>query len=115
MTACGALAACFVFSVSPAADPKAPLSGKDIYQKVLKSTVWIAHAVQTSDGRVGIVSGSGSLIDVAGRYVLTNYHVVADSPTMAVFFPQYDANRKLIAVRDHYTKQLLSRAGSSAK
>jgi S1-C subfamily serine protease len=115
MTACSALAACFIFSIAPAADPKTPLSGKDIYQKVLKSAVWIAHAAQSSDGRVGIASGSGSLIDVTGRYVLTNYHVVADSPTVAVFFPQYDSNRKLIPQREHYTKQLLSKGGIVGK
>jgi len=107
----GTLLALFSLTSLLAADPKPPLSGPDIYKKVLKSAVWIAHAVQASDGRIGISSGSGSLIDVTGRYVLTNYHVVGDQAAVAVFFPQYDSNRKLIAVRDYYTKQLMSKAG----
>src|SRR5262245_28563099 len=102
-------------SAVPAADPKTPLAGTDIYKKVLKSTVWIAHAAQAPDGRIGIASGSGSLIDAAGRTVLTNYHVVSEQPTVAVFFPQYDSNKKLIAVRDHYTKQLLNKGGLEGK
>lgn len=95
----------------PAADPKPPLTGKDIFQKVLKSAVWIARASPSPDGRVGITSGTGTLIDTSGRYVLTNYHVVGDSETMTVFFPQYDASKKLIAVRDHYTRQLVNNGG----
>jgi S1-C subfamily serine protease len=115
LTACGTFAAGFWLALAPAADPKTPLSGKDIYQKVLKSAAWIAHATPMSDGRVGMITGSGSLIDVTGRYVLTNYHVVADQPTMTVFFPQYDANKKLIALRDHYARQLVNKGGIEGK
>jgi S1-C subfamily serine protease len=109
------LAAFAILSAVPAADPKTPLTGTDIYKKVLKSAVWIAHAAHAPDGRIGIASGSGSLIDVTGRFVLTNYHVVSEQPAVAVFFPQYDSNKKLIAVREHYTKQLLSKGGLEGK
>jgi S1-C subfamily serine protease len=115
LATCGALLAVIALGASPAADPKAPLTGKDIYQKVLKSAVWVARTMQAPDGRIGIVSGSGSLIDVSGRHVLTNCHVVGEQSNVAVFFPQYDSNKKLIAVREHYTKQLLNKAGLEGK
>jgi S1-C subfamily serine protease len=111
-----ATAAVVVSSLAiPAADPKPPLSGKDIFQRVLKSAVWIARPIPTGGGRVVISSGSGALIDATGRYVLTNYHVVGDSEVMAVFFPQYDGSKKLVAVKDHYVKQLLNNGGLMGK
>ena len=88
----------------PAADKAAVLSSKEIYQKVLKSAVWIVHAVEV-EGGIAFKTGSGSLIDVEQRLVLTNHHVVGNQAAVAVFFPQYDANKKLIAARDHYVQQ----------
>jgi len=54
----------------PSNDPPVTgkLSGQQIYEKVLKSTVWINNP--------GIGSGSGALINAQERLVITNYHVV---------------------------------------
>jgi S1-C subfamily serine protease len=89
-----------------AADKTAPLTGKEIYQRTLKSTVWIAHLVELGGGRAALATGSGSVIDVPGRLILTNFHVVGNEKEVRVFFPQFDKQGKLIAAKDHYLQQL---------
>src|SRR5262245_29512986 len=88
----------------------APLTGKEIYQRTLKSTVWVirGEGVEVEDGRRGvrIAMGSGSLIDVPSRLVLTNYHVVRDKDVAMVFFPSFDKQGHLVAERDHYLNLL---------
>ena len=61
---------------TPAADKVGPLTGKEIYQRTLKSTVWIAHQVEITGRGSAVATGSGSLIDVPHRLLLTNFHVV---------------------------------------
>lgn len=56
-------------------------------------------AWSTSRGGKGI--GSGVLVDKKHRLLLTNVHVVGDSPGVTVYFPEYDKD-ELIARRDHY-------------
>src|SRR5204862_516536 len=93
----------------------APLSGKEIYQRTLKSAVWIAHAVELSGGRAVLATGSGSVIDVPQRYILTNFHVVGDEKEVRVFFPQFDKQNKLIAGKDHYLQQFMAGGGLRGK
>jgi serine protease Do len=102
-------------SMVPAADKTAPLSGKDIYQKTLKSTVWIAYAVELSGNRLALSTGSGSVIDVPQRLLLTNVHVVGDEKEVRVFFPQFDKQNKLIASKDVYFKQMQAGGGLRGK
>jgi S1-C subfamily serine protease len=92
--------------VAPAADKSAPLTGKEIYQRTLKSAVWIAHVSELGNGRAALATGSGSLIDAQQRLILTNYHVVGQEKEVRVFFPQFDKQGKLIASKDHYMAQL---------
>src|SRR5438105_15861549 len=49
-----------------------------IYQRLLKSTVWIIvpKSRDTTTNRLLVTTGSGSLVDRTRRLVLTNYHVV---------------------------------------
>jgi HEAT repeat protein/S1-C subfamily serine protease len=75
-------------------------SGQEIYQHVLKSTVWIVNL-----SRRGISSGTGSLVDRQNMLVLTNNHVVDGNEALVVFFPMYQAN-KLVAERDTYLEKL---------
>jgi S1-C subfamily serine protease len=95
----------------PAADKTGPLSGKEIYQRTLKSTVWIARVVELSGNRAALMTGSGSLIDVPQRLILTNFHVVGTEKEVRVFFPQFDKQNKLIAAKDHYMQQLRAGGG----
>jgi S1-C subfamily serine protease len=88
---------------APAADKAAaPLSGKEIYQRALKSAVWIAHAIEVGNGKAVLATGSGSVIDIPRRLVLTNFHVVGREKIVQVFFPQFDKQNKLIAAKEHY-------------
>jgi S1-C subfamily serine protease len=95
---------------TPAAE-KGTLSGKEIFQRTLKSVVWIVHKVETDDGQVGIASGSGSVIDVPKRLVLTNWHVVRGKEAVTVFFPQFDRGNKLVAAKERYLQQFLAGGG----
>src|SRR5204862_7729261 len=106
-------AAVLVFgaAVAPAADKAVTLSGKEIYQRTLKSTVFIAYTVELSGGRVALAMGSGSVIDVPGRLILTNFHVVGEEKEVRVFFPQFDKQNKLIASKEVYIQQLRSGRG----
>jgi S1-C subfamily serine protease len=60
---------------------------------------------------VRLKTGSGSLIDVPKRLVLTNYHVVGEAKTIAVFFPQFDKSKQLISDKEFYFNQLRSKSG----
>jgi serine protease Do len=107
-----ALAAVAVSSVpSLAADKAVSLSGKEVYQRTLKSTVWIAHAVELGGGRLALATGSGSVIDVPQRLILTNFHVVGDEKEVRIFFPQFDKQNKLVASKDVYIQQLQAGGG----
>jgi len=97
------VAAAALAALAPAQRPAAPpiLSGKEIYQKCLKSTALI---LRLEGDRMA--QGSGSLIDVPGRLVLTNYHVVGSADQVIVFFPAFDKQGHLIAEREYYADQL---------
>src|SRR5262245_33080344 len=99
------LALILVATASMAAEPA---SGDDdsLYRRCLRSSVWVV-AVQpkhsdtpldlSKDGpRLGqfrqFSIGSGSLIDLDQRLVLTNAHVVGESTKATVFFPIYQAD-----------------------
>jgi len=48
--------------------------------------------------------GTGVLVDAKHRLLLTNVHVVGDSPGVTVYFPEF-ADEEMIAVREHYHKK----------
>src|SRR5580704_16802573 len=99
------------FGAVPAADKTGPLTGKEIYQRTLKSAVWIAHVIELGGGKAALATGSGSLIDVPQRLILTNLHVVGTEKEVRVFFPQFDKQNKLIAAKDHYIQKLRNEGG----
>jgi HEAT repeat protein/S1-C subfamily serine protease len=81
-------------------------SVKDIYDYVLKSTTLIINVMQN-----GMAMGTGSVIDVNERLILTNFHVVANNAELVVFFPIYE-NGKPVAERDRYMTILKDRTKS---
>src|SRR5262245_37941009 len=93
----------------PGAD-KGDGGGKNVYQRVLKSTVWVVLIDDLGNGRARIASGSGALIDVRERLVLTNYHVVRTAPTAKVMFPIFNKN-ELVAEKEHYQNLVLRGGG----
>jgi serine protease Do len=75
------------------------------YTKTLGSTAWII----TSDADNETSTGTGVYVDSDKRLVLTNAHVVGDSRSAVVFFP--DINDGLPAVkRDHYLNRVVKLA-----
>src|SRR4051794_23281195 len=101
------LTAATVAIASLAAQP-APSGGAAIYEKLVRSTVWIVskHGSNT-------FTGSGSLIDRRRMLVLTNYHVVGDSDQAKIVFPIFRDN-KIVAERDVY-RQRVNSEGISAR
>jgi hypothetical protein len=87
----------------PKADPPKtdPVdAGASVYQKVVRSTVW----VHSDRGGGRQAQGSGSLVDKGRRLVLTNYHVVGDVKNATVFFPAFEG-KKAISDRKYYTER----------
>lgn len=70
--------------------------GATVYKKAVPSVVWI-HSKRSA----GLATGSGSLVDADRRLVLTNYHVVLDTPTAKVFFPHIRDGQP-VAEKDYY-------------
>jgi len=58
---------------------------EDLYEKVVKSCVFIVRPIT----KESFSMGSGSLIDAEKRYVITNYHVTRDKPVVYAQFPRY--------------------------
>jgi S1-C subfamily serine protease len=98
------------------------LSGKEVYQKALKASVWVRPVKGDLGGYSSSTSGSGSVIDAKQNLVLTNYHVIEDhekpgtvNPNAVIFFPAFDEKKRLISERDFYTKLFSARGGFFGK
>lgn len=83
------------FALPAFADDPKP-GGAGVYKKAVPSVVWV-HSKRPA----GLATGSGSLIDKDRRLVLTNYHVVLDTPVAKVFFP-YFRDGQAVAEKDYY-------------
>jgi len=86
--------------VAPAAD----LTPADLYQRTLHATAWI---ITPTKGK-----GTGWVIDRGRRWLITNFHVVADHETVDVLFPTRRDGR-VITDRTYYIQNLreLRRSG----
>lgn len=108
VVALGAIAFLLTGRVPPSSAADTPNAGKSVFQSTLRSTVWIVvpHEIarQGNMVEVGFISGSGSLIDVPNRLILTNYHVVTEKRSAVVMFPAF-ANGKLIQEKEFYEKR----------
>jgi len=85
-----------------------PLSAQDpefkpseLYDRCVKSAVFIV-----APEKGGISMGSGSLIDVEKRYVLTNYHVVDDHQMVYVQFPVRNKDGSLMTDKKKYIERI---------
>ncbi len=83
-----------VFAPLAVADDKS--EGAKVYKKAVPSVVWV-HSQRDA----GLATGSGSLVDLDRRLVLTNYHVVLENPSAKVFFPHF-RDGSPVAERDYY-------------
>jgi S1-C subfamily serine protease len=71
------------------------LTRKEIYKRTLHGTALVVQ----SKG-----SGTGWVVDLAKKHLVTNAHVVGSSETVAVLFPEFDTDGRLIPERSHYAK-----------
>jgi hypothetical protein len=100
------LALLFGGSILPVRAADAEVSDTKLYQGLLPSTVWINLVKKTdATGRTEFHSGTGSLIDLKQRLVLTNRHVVRDKEDAYVLFPSFQ-NRQLVRDRPFYTGRI---------
>ncbi len=84
-------------------------SGEKIYQKTLRGTTWILGIRND-----GAATGTGALIDVSHKWVITNFHVAGEANRILVFFPRF-RDGKLIAERSEYQDLLRKGGGIPAK
>lgn len=75
-----------------------PLSGEQVYKRLIKSTVFIVKIDKTR-----LEVGSGVLVHGPRRLVMTNYHVVGDRGTVMVYFPAYQ-NGEIVTDPQHYSR-----------
>jgi S1-C subfamily serine protease len=76
-------------------------SGTAVYKQTLKSVVWLVTA-KTRGKTIVTASGTGSVVDVARKLVLTNYHVIGDDDKVIALFPVYQKGQ-LVAERKFYS------------
>lgn len=87
---------------------------EQIYQRLLKSTVWVVvpRSKDPTTNRRVITTGSGSLVDRARRLVLTNYHVVRsaigkENERVLVAFPVFrNGSAVAVAERSFYLERI---------
>ena len=88
----------FSFLTVPPARAQNETSGEKIYKQTLRATTWILTPRQ--EGSLSM--GTGSLIDLKHKLVITNYHVVGENSRVLVLFPAYRKDNKLITERQYY-------------
>jgi S1-C subfamily serine protease len=100
-------------AAAPQKGPPASKSaqGGNVYKAWVKSVAWIVTHDGTSP-RIG--TGTGSLIDLQDRLVITNYHVVKDFENVYVFFPQFDQGT-IRNDRQAYITQVRNRTAPKGK
>ena len=72
----------------------------DVYKRTLQSIAWVV--IMLPNGLPA--SGSGTLVDLPNRIVLTNFHVIAFQTKTIVFFPMYEKDQ-LVRERERYLRR----------
>ncbi len=83
----------------------AVLANETNYAQTLSSTAWII----TSNAEDETSTGTGVFVDAEKRLVLTNAHVVGDSRSAVVFFPELEEGQPKVK-RKHYLDNVLKLA-----
>lgn len=80
-----------------------------VYQKTIRSVVWVYDPIGNGMAR----TGSGTLIDVKDRIVVTNYHVVRQDDEVQCLFPIFDLEGRPVTERQQY--QAMVQSGKAPK
>lgn len=94
----------------PAPVPVGPVDVEDLYKKVVRSCVFIVTPLKG-----GYAMGSGSLIDVDKRLILTNYHVVHGSDYVYCQFPVYEKDGSIMTDKQKYIERIPTGQGIKGK
>jgi S1-C subfamily serine protease len=86
--------------------PAFSIAEETVYKRALKSTVWIVQPISREGNKIMLRTGSGAVIDVKQKLILTNYHVVEEIPDAIICFPIFDKQGKLIPEKDKYSAAL---------
>lgn len=81
---------------------KPPDKSGNIYKRSIKSVVWVFDKITSTTAR----TGSGTLIDVKDRLIITNYHVVGDDSSVYILFPVIDKNGNPVNERNTYIQAI---------
>ncbi len=81
----------------------------EIYQKTLASTAWLVTVYASG----GSCSGTGTLIDIPQRLLITNYHVVGEEKETTVYFPYLRDGR--VESDPEYYRQNWQKVGQKGK
>jgi S1-C subfamily serine protease len=95
----------------PSAPRAAAMTERQLYERLLKSVVWIAHVQGES-----LHSGSGAVVHAGRRLIVTNWHVVREVPLegkVMILFPSW-REKELITDKKHYLGLLRDKAHLTA-
>jgi S1-C subfamily serine protease len=74
-----------------------PLTGEQVYQRLIRSAAMVVSPHRT---------GSGFVVHAENRLVVTNFHVVGSERRVAVVFPLYDARGELVTDAQKYPPRI---------
>ncbi len=77
-------------------------ANNEIYKKALPSTVWV---LAKTDGETS--SGTGVLVDLEKKLIVTNFHVVGEARAAVIFFPVLKDGNPIVS-RQHYLDNVKS-------
>lgn len=105
--------AVILVAAGPARAKDQSSDGERVYKQAVHSTVLVL--VPVGDGTRARPRGTGSLIDVEHRLILTAYHVMGDDEEAIVAFPAYNKKGELIAEMDYYVGALKRGGGFAGR
>jgi S1-C subfamily serine protease len=81
-------------------------SGERVYKSLIRSTVWVIVPIaKDADGKTRVKTGTGSVVDLKQRMIVTNYHVVGDKDEAFVLFPIIKKDGEIVADRKFYLEK----------
>lgn len=92
-------------TVSAGVPAKKPDAG--LFRRVLRSSVWVVVRGEAlpAMGRFKLGTGTGWVLDLKRRLIVTNRHVVRDQKQVRVFFPAF-VDGRLTRDRNYYKSQI---------
>jgi S1-C subfamily serine protease len=87
---------------------------KNLYLKLIRSSAWVVLPKPAPPGKIAFGEGSGWVVSSKRKLVVTNYHVVAESKNVQVFFPYYQ-NNVLLKARKPYVNRIATGKGLPGK